>query len=68
MKNSIFLAGVVASFVLAFAPQSGMAQDDEALPQTLFINVNVFDGTSDTLAMNQRVLVEGNLIKTIGDE
>lgn len=43
------------------------AQSD-APPQTLFINVNIFDGTSDTLAMNKRVLVEGNLIKSIGDD
>ncbi len=34
--------------------------------QTLFINVNVFDGTSHELAMGVDVLVEGNLIKKIG--
>ena len=28
--------------------------------------MNVFDGKSDTLAMGQDVLVEGNLIKQIG--
>ncbi len=33
--------------------------------QTLFINVNVFDGTSHELAMGVDVLVEGNLIKKI---
>jgi len=35
-------------------------------PQVLFTNVNVFDGTGDTLAMGMSVLVEGNLIKQIG--
>jgi imidazolonepropionase-like amidohydrolase len=34
--------------------------------QTLFKNVNIFDGKNDTLAMGQDVLVEGNLIKQIG--
>ena len=32
----------------------------------LIKNVNVFDGTSEKLAMGQDVLVEGNLIKKIG--
>ena len=44
MKNSNFLAGAIASFVLAFAPQAGMAQEDDAPPPILFTNVNVFDG------------------------
>jgi len=34
--------------------------------QTLFTNVNVFDGTSSKLAMGQDVLVEGNLITAVG--
>jgi imidazolonepropionase-like amidohydrolase len=33
--------------------------------QTLFTNVNVFDGKSDQLAMGQDVLVEGNLIAEV---
>ncbi len=33
--------------------------------QVLFTNVNVFDGTSETLAPGMNVLVEGNLIKSI---
>jgi imidazolonepropionase-like amidohydrolase len=36
-------------------------------PQTLFVNCNIFDGKADKLDKNKRVLVEGNLIKTIGD-
>ena len=68
MKNSSFMAGVIASFVLAFAPQASMAQEDEALPQTLFTNVNVFDGVNESLIENASVLVEGNLIKSVTSE
>jgi imidazolonepropionase-like amidohydrolase len=32
----------------------------------MFTNVNVFDGVSETLNMNTTVLVEGNLIKSVG--
>ena len=39
--------------------------DFASAKQTLFINVKVFDGTSDTLK-NQDVLVEDNLIKQVG--
>ena len=45
-----------------------MAQEDTPTPQVLFINCNVFDGKSDTLAPDRRILVEGNLIKTIGGQ
>ncbi|CUH42045.1 metal-dependent hydrolase family protein [Ruegeria atlantica] len=38
---------------------------DEAPAQTLFTNVNVFDGVNDGLLENANVLVEGNLIKTV---
>jgi len=43
------------------------AADAKPKPQTLFINCNIFDGKTDKVAENGRVLVEGNLIKTIGD-
>lgn len=68
MKNRSFIAGAIASFVMAFAPHAGMAQDDEALPQTLFTNVNVFDGVNEALIENASVLVEGNLIKTVSSD
>ena len=38
---------------------------DDALPQTLFKNVNIFNGTEDKLYANHQVLVEGNTIKAI---
>jgi imidazolonepropionase-like amidohydrolase len=37
----------------------------EPKPQTLFINVNVFDGKADKLATGMSVLVEGNLIEQV---
>ncbi|KAA1188876.1 amidohydrolase family protein [Pseudohalioglobus sediminis] len=46
----------------------GMAAEGEAaLPQTLFTNVNVFNGTHNKLYRDQNVLVEGNLIKSVSD-
>jgi len=38
---------------------------DTPPPQTLFTNVNIFNGTDDKLYENHRVLVEGNTIKAI---
>jgi imidazolonepropionase-like amidohydrolase len=40
--------------------------EDEPLPQTLITNVQIFDGVSDKLTPGS-VLIEGNLIKEIGD-
>ena len=40
---------------------------DESQPnRIMFTNVNVFDGKSESLNMNTNVLVENNLIKSIG--
>ena len=44
----------------------GVATAEEKVQQTLFKNVNIFNGTSDKLIMNQDVLVEGQTIKKIG--
>jgi imidazolonepropionase-like amidohydrolase len=47
---------------------SGSVFADEALlPQTLFTNVNIFNGTDNKLYKNHNVLVEGNLIKSISE-
>lgn len=58
---------VPLALLLAFmaTPAALHGAQDEHKPQTLFTNVNIFDGTSDTLAEGMSVLVEGNLIKTI---
>ena len=37
----------------------------ETPPQTLFVNVHVFDGVSDKRLEDANVLVEGNLIKKV---
>ncbi|MDJ0992208.1 MAG: amidohydrolase family protein [Dinoroseobacter sp.] len=56
-----------ASAVLISALASAaLAQD--APPQTLFTNVNVFDGESPALLQDAQVLVEGNLIKTVSTD
>jgi imidazolonepropionase-like amidohydrolase len=49
---------------MAFLAPLSVAEE-QAKPQTLFKNVNVFDGKSDTLAEGMSVLVEGNLIKEV---
>jgi imidazolonepropionase-like amidohydrolase len=49
----------IAVSVPAFAQQSAPK------PQTLFTNVNVFDGVNEKRIMNANVLVEGNLIKEV---
>jgi imidazolonepropionase-like amidohydrolase len=53
----LLITSVLAAPVLA---------QSEAPGQILFTNVNVWDGNSKKLAMGQDVLVEGNLIKTVG--
>jgi imidazolonepropionase-like amidohydrolase len=60
----MLFAATVALLGLA-AP--AIAQE-EAPPQILITDVNVFDGKTNGLATGQDVLVEGNLIKEIGDD
>ena len=59
----------VAAAVLAMVIFTGAApaQDEAALPQTLFTNVKVFNGTEDRL-VDVDVLVEDNLIKAVGTD
>ena len=54
---------LIAIFTFAFAT----AKAEESPPQTLFKNVNVFNGTDNKLYQNLQVLVEGNLIKSISE-
>ncbi|MCP4303774.1 MAG: amidohydrolase family protein, partial [bacterium] len=55
--------------LLAFGPGLGAAvAQEEALQQTLFTNVNIFDGVNEQRIENASVLVEGNLIKTISTD
>ena len=53
---------------LVLAISSIAIAQDEAPSQTLFTNVNVFDGFADELAMNTDVLIEGNHIVEVGQD
>ena len=65
MKTVIKFAALVIAATLMMSSTVVIAQDD-APTQTLFKNVNVFDGFADELAMNTDVLVEGNHIIEVG--
>ena len=51
---------------MALAFSSLVLAQDEVPSQTLFTNVNVFDGFADELAMSTDVLIEGNHIIEVG--
>ena len=65
----MFKRCILASLVLAIKLTAGLtaavAAEDDAKPQILFTDVNVFDGKSDALVEGMSVLVEGNLITKI---
>ncbi len=65
IKKSL-LVTVALSCGLAF-PLGLATEGETAPPQTLFTNVNVFNGTDNKLYRDQNVLVEGNLIKSVSD-
>ena len=67
-KNMFYTLLVVSALVVAIAlPQAQAAgKKKEAPTQVLITNVNVWDGTSDTVKKGVDVLVEGNKIKRIG--
>ena len=54
--------------VMLVAMFQPLQAEENMLPQTLFTNVNVFDGLSPELIENANVLVEGNLIKTVSTD
>ncbi|UCH40556.1 MAG: amidohydrolase family protein, partial [Gammaproteobacteria bacterium] len=62
MKFKSIIAGAIALVATLVLPAYAADRD---LPQTLFKNVNIFNGTEDKLYENHQVLVEGNLIKAI---
>ena len=64
IKNLVSLALAVAILGLPFV---AMAQD-EAPEQTLFTNVNIFDGFGPELQMGMNVLVVGNAITQVSAE
>ena len=56
----------VLASAMAFAATTAIAQD--APPQTLITNVQVFDGKNENLIENAHVLIEGNLIKSVSSK
>ncbi|MFD0986531.1 metal-dependent hydrolase family protein [Methyloligella solikamskensis] len=59
---------VLLLLVLITAPFPALAQEANTKPQTLFTNVNVFDGKNEQRIENANVLVEGNLIKQVSTD
>lgn len=55
----------LAAFSAILLLSGGMLVHAETPPQTLFVNVHVFDGVSEKRLENASVLVEGNLIKKV---
>jgi len=67
MKTRILNLKVFATAAILSLTSFGVLAQQEVAPNfILFTNVNVFDGTSDSLDMNTNVLIEDNLIKSIG--
>ncbi len=66
MNKGIF-ASIAIAISLLFS-STIMAADKPLPQQTLFKNVNVFNGTDNKLYENHSVLVEGNTIKAISDK
>ncbi len=61
-------AAYIVAFVALLVLFGTLASAQEEMPQVLFTNVNIFDGKADKLADGMSLLVEANLITTIGDE
>jgi len=59
-------AFTICAFAMFAMPPAPAVAEDAAPGQVLITNVDIFDGSSDKLARDQDVLVEGNLIKQIG--
>jgi imidazolonepropionase-like amidohydrolase len=64
LRTGLTLAAALVA--LTTLPGDLWAAEKEAPTQILITNVDVWDGTSDELAIGQSVLVEGNLIKQVG--
>lgn len=69
MRKQVFTLLAITALVMVIALPHVLAQEEkkeQAPPQVLITNVNVWDGTSDTVKKGVDVLVEGNKIKRIG--
>jgi imidazolonepropionase-like amidohydrolase len=66
MKKRRLLKSTIFAALITMMTSSPMAAEESETGQILITNVSIFDGSSDTLAEAQDVLVEGKLIKQIG--
>jgi imidazolonepropionase-like amidohydrolase len=60
-----FLAGLGAAAIAGAMPARAFAQASAPASKTLFTNVRLFDGKSDTLQSGIQILIEGNRIASI---
>ena len=65
MFRRLIRSFVAFGLVAVIAVPGEVIAQDEALPQVLIANVNVWDGYAESLQDGMNVLVEGNLIKAI---
>jgi imidazolonepropionase-like amidohydrolase len=63
-RRALLAIGALSVAAVMFTTPA-FPQQSAPKPQTLFTNVNVFDGFHDKLTMNANVLVEGNLIRQV---
>jgi imidazolonepropionase-like amidohydrolase len=61
------LVAIATTLAVGLSAGKVLSADNEPT-RVLFMNVNVFDGRSDSLLSHANVLVEGNLIKAIGPD
>ena len=66
MPHRSITTSAIATILLSALFASSAWAKDEPLPQTLITNVQIFDGVSEKLTPGN-VLIEGNLIKQIGE-
>jgi imidazolonepropionase-like amidohydrolase len=64
MNAKELIGTLLTALLLASAPVA-IAQEQEAEPQILITNVNVWDGTSSSLQNGMNVLITGNLIASV---
>ena len=64
MRKPISILVLLALFAVAGLTPA-IAQEEEAPPQILITNVNVWDGTSSSLQNGMNVLITGNLVESI---
>jgi imidazolonepropionase-like amidohydrolase len=64
-KRTTCIVVLFVVFGLTMSAVPARAEEKEAPPQVLITNVDVWDGTSDTVAKGTDVLIEGNMIKQV---